>query len=140
MSTLIVAARVVNIVTYIPVAVATYASIPIISNIGPKIKPGPTPQNAAANAPTKLITFSLTRFSVVALRSPSTNTYPASSLALNSFLTITSAQITYEMQTTYRETKMPQSWPVQRTVPMIESSPGPFRRVMIVRRAINDQL
>ena len=91
---MIVAARVVNIVTYIPVAVATYASIPTISKIGPKIKPGPTPQNAAANAPKKLMTFNLTRFSVVALRSPSTNTYPAASLALNSFLTITSAQMT----------------------------------------------
>lgn len=45
------AARAVNIVTYIPVDVATVGWIPIITKTGTKIAPGPIPQNAAAKAP-----------------------------------------------------------------------------------------
>jgi hypothetical protein len=47
----IVEARVPNMAKYIPVAVATEASTPIITNIGQKIMLGDTPQKAAIKAP-----------------------------------------------------------------------------------------
>lgn len=45
------AARAVNIVTYIPVEVATVGWIPMITSTGTNIAPGPIPQKAAAKAP-----------------------------------------------------------------------------------------
>ena len=51
--TWMVAARVVNIVKYMPVAVATLDSIPIIIRAGLKIMPGPRPLKAAKMAPVK---------------------------------------------------------------------------------------
>ena len=62
-------------VMYNPVAVATLGSRPIIIRIGPKIKPGPTPQKAADNEPKKLTPSILRMFGVVACRSPSVNWY-----------------------------------------------------------------
>ena len=49
--TSIVEAKVVNIVMYIPVAVATYGSTPKMVMAGQNIVPGPTPLKAAANDP-----------------------------------------------------------------------------------------
>ena len=68
-----VAERVVNIVTYIPVAVATWASIPIKTKIGQKMKPGPTPEKAAAIAPKNEIPTKITKFLGVASISPGEN-------------------------------------------------------------------
>lgn len=68
-----VAAKVVNIVKYIPVAVATLDSIPIIINAGLKIMPGPRPLKAAKMAPANEIKIMLIRFLGVASRSPSIN-------------------------------------------------------------------
>lgn len=68
-----VALSVVNMVTYIPVAVATYALIPNKIKIGQKMLPGPMPQNAEANAPTNAIEVIPIKFFVFAWKSPSTN-------------------------------------------------------------------
>jgi hypothetical protein len=77
----IVADRVVNIVTYIPVAVATWASIPIRIKIGQKMNPGPTPEKAAAIAPKKEIPTNITRFLGVASISPAVKLYPSSTFS-----------------------------------------------------------
>ena len=68
-----VAERVVNKVTYIPVAVATYPSMPIRIKMGQKINPGPTPEKAAAIAPKKDMLTKMRRFLVVASISPGLN-------------------------------------------------------------------
>jgi hypothetical protein len=64
--------RVVNIVTYMPVAVATTGLIPIMIRIGQKIFPGPMPQKAEAIAPKNDIKTKVARFLGVASRSPCT--------------------------------------------------------------------
>lgn len=51
----ILALTVVNMVIYIPVAVATLASIPKMTKTGQKILPGPMPQKEEAKAPKKAI-------------------------------------------------------------------------------------
>ena len=61
-----VAERVVNIVTYMPVAVATIGWSPIITRIGEKMNPGPTPQKAANIDPTKAMPISIIKFFWVA--------------------------------------------------------------------------
>lgn len=62
-----------NRVKYIPVAVATRASIPIITRTGQNIIPPPIPQNAEINAPNHPININIETFNGESLRSPSTN-------------------------------------------------------------------
>ena len=59
MSRLIVAERVVIMVRYMPVPVATVALTSIASTKGMKTRPGPIPLNAAAKAPKKAAATSL---------------------------------------------------------------------------------
>lgn len=70
MNSWIEADSVVNMVMYIPVAVATWASIPMRTRVGQKIIPGPTPQKAARKAPTQLTRTIFNMFLGVASRSP----------------------------------------------------------------------
>ena len=62
MSRLIVAERVVIIVRYIPVPVATVAFTSMASTTGMKTRPGPIPLKAAAKAPKKAAATSLIEF------------------------------------------------------------------------------
>jgi len=57
-----VAARQVNRAKYMPVAEDTDGSIPIPTNTGTKIRPGPIPHTAAAKAPKNDIATILTIF------------------------------------------------------------------------------
>ena len=66
-------ARVVNIVRYIPVAVATLGSISIKIRAGTKRNAGPTPQKEATIPPIQLIIVSLMMFFLVAWTSPGVN-------------------------------------------------------------------
>ena len=67
------AERVVSIVMYIPVAVATRASTPNISRTGANINPGPMPLKPAAIDPANAIAPNFNTFSDVASKSPGTN-------------------------------------------------------------------
>ena len=62
-----------NKVRYIPVAVATRASIPIMTRTGQKIIPPPIPQNAEINAPNHPMNMNIATFAGVSFRSPVTN-------------------------------------------------------------------
>jgi len=63
----------VNKVKYIPVAVATLASIPMITSIGQKIIPPPIPQKAEINAPNHPMKINTETLNGLSLRSPGTN-------------------------------------------------------------------
>lgn len=63
----------VNKVKYIPVAVATLGSIPIITSIGQNIIPPPMPQNAEINAPNHAMKTKMETLNGLSLRSPGTN-------------------------------------------------------------------
>ena len=69
---MIVYDRLVNKVKYIPVAVATCASIPTITSIGQNIIPPPIPQNAEMNAPNHPININIETLKTLSLRSPGT--------------------------------------------------------------------
>jgi len=70
---IIVYDRLVNKVKYIPVAVATLASIPMITRIGQNIIPPPIPQKAEINAPNHAININIETLNGLSLRSPGTN-------------------------------------------------------------------
>lgn len=59
---IIVYERLVNKVKYMPVAVATLASSPIITSIGQNIIPPPIPQNAEIKAPNHPININIETF------------------------------------------------------------------------------
>ena len=54
-------------------AVATRASIPIMTRTGQNIMPPPIPQNAEINAPNHPMNMNIATFAGVSLRSPVTN-------------------------------------------------------------------
>ena len=54
-------------------AVATRASIPIMTSTGQNIIPPPIPQNAEINAPNHPMNMNIATFAGVSLRSPVTN-------------------------------------------------------------------
>jgi len=59
---IIVYERLVNMVKYMPVAVATLASSPTITSIGQNIIPPPIPQNAEIKAPNHPININIETF------------------------------------------------------------------------------
>jgi len=69
-NTCIEAAKVVNIVMYIPVADATTGSVPIITSIDTKIFPGLIPQKAAISDPKNETPTNIPMLDLVAYRSP----------------------------------------------------------------------
>ena len=56
-----------------PVAVATRASIPTITNIGQNIIPPPIPQNAEMKAPNHPININIETLKIFSFKSPGTN-------------------------------------------------------------------
>ena len=70
---MIVEERLVKRVMYIPVAVATYDSIPKIIRIGQNIMPPPIPQNAEINAPNQAIPIIIEISYIFNFKSPGTN-------------------------------------------------------------------
>ena len=137
-----VAASVVNIVRYMPVAVATRDSIPIIIRAGLKIIPGPRPLKAANTAPTKEMMIILMRFLGVACKSPSMKLYPASVLSLKSFLIMKTAIPRKVKQMSCRMMKSTQSMESHFCSSSRESSllSAPLSTEMMIRTMISPQL
>lgn len=129
-------------VTYMPVAVATYASMPIKTRIGQKIFPGPIPQRADAMEPKKDIRTKTSKFFGVASRSPGTKLYPHSTFCLYSFLTTIIPTMVIKTQTTYKMANRLKSELSQRFVPIRDSSgsPLPLSKLITVRKIIMPQL
>jgi len=76
------AERLVNKVMYMPVAVATYGSVPIINKPLTKINPGLVPEKEAIIAPKNDMAEMMKRLKVVPSKSPSVNSYPTSTFSL----------------------------------------------------------
>ena len=131
-----------NMVTYMPVAVATYASMPISTRIGQKIFPGPIPQRADAIEPKNDIRTKTSKFFGVASRSPGTKLYPQSTFCLYSFLTTIIPTMVIITQTTYKMANKLKSVLSQRLVPIRDSSgsPLPLSKLITVRKIIMPQL